>query len=220
VFLSGGEHAEIEALLSVLSTGPVGIGDALGRADASVVSRTCRADGILVKPDVPIAAVDRAFLQHGVARPEPIVAEATTTHGTNRWHYVLTFNAFRQGDPEASRVSLDDIGVGGDVVAYDWRRGTAEVLGAGGGWDVNLPTAGWDYRVLAPVLPSGVAVIGDARLFAPAGDMRIAAVDPTDAGARVTVLGAGERVQLTWWDGAVRTIDVDVPSRGWTVIDV
>jgi hypothetical protein len=220
VFLSGGEHAEIEALLSVLSTGPVGIGDALGRADASVVSRTCRADGILVKPDVPIAAVDRAFLQHGVARPEPIVAEATTTHGTNRWHYVLTFNAFRQGDPEASRVSLDDIGVGGDVVAYDWRRGTAEVLGAGGGWDVNLPTAGWDYRVLAPVLPSGVAVIGDTRLFAPAGDMRIAAVDPTDAGARVTVLGAGERVQLTWWDGAVRTIDVDVPSRGWTVIDV
>jgi hypothetical protein len=217
VFMAGGEHAEIEALLSVLSTGPVGVGDRLGQADASVVRRTCRADGMLVKPDLPIAAVDRAFLQHGVARPEPLVAETRTTHAAGDWHYVLTINAFRQGDPVGSRVSLDDVGVTTPVVAYDWRTGTAELLEPGEGWDVALPAAGWDYRVLAPLLPGDVALIGDTTLFAPAGDMRIAAVD----GRTVTVLGADEHVTLTVWDnGTLRTVDVDVPARGWVTVDL
>ncbi|MEY2474920.1 MAG: hypothetical protein QOG87_235 [Actinomycetota bacterium] len=215
VFMAGGEHAEIEALLSVLSTGPVGLGDRLGRTDPAILRRTCRADGMLVKPDLPIAAVNRAFLQHGVARPEPLIAETTSAHTAGTWRYVLTINAFRQGEAVASRVGLDDIGVTVPVVAYDWRAGSAEVIEPGGGWDVALPAAGWDYRVLAP-LADGIAVIGDASLFAPAGDMRIADVD----GGRVTVLGAGEHVKLTVWDGQLRTIDVDVPARGWTTVDV
>jgi hypothetical protein len=216
VFMAGSEHAEIEALLSVLSTGPVGVGDRLGQADAAVVRRTHRADGILVKPDLPIAAVDRAFLQHGVARPEPLIAETTTTHTAGTWRYVLTINAFRQGDPVTSRVDLADVGATGSVVAYDWRTRTAEVLEPDGGWDVTLPAAGWDYRLLAPVV-DGIAVIGDTDLFVPAGDMRIADVD----GSRVTVLGASaERVALTVWDGSLRTVNVDVPERGWTVVDL
>lgn len=207
-FHAGSEHGEIEALLSALSTGPVGVGDALGKADADVVGRTCRADGVLVKPDVPIAAVDRAFLQHGVARPEPITATATSTHGADTWHYVLTINAFRQGEPVTSRVQLADLGVTEPVVAYDWRARSAEVIEPGGGWDVALPQADWDYRVLAP-LRDGRAVIGDVELFVPAGDMRMRGD---------TVLGApGERVTITVYeDGALRTVDVDIPERGWT----
>ena len=214
-FHAGGEHAEIEALLSVLSCGPVGVGDRLGQADPAVVHRTCRGDGTVVKPDVPIAAVDRAFLQHGVARPEPITATTTTTHAAGTWTYVLTINAFRQGDAVTSRVELADLGVTDPVVAYDWRTRTAEVLEAGGGWDVALAAAGWDYRVLAPLRPDGSALIGDVDLFAPVGDMRIAAVDAVG----VTVLGAGECVQLTEWaDGGLRTIEVDVPARGWITV--
>jgi hypothetical protein len=44
--------------------------------------------------------------------------------------------------------------------------------------------------------------------------MRIADVD---ADGRVTVLGAGEHVSLTVWNGtALQTVAVDVPPRGWT----
>ncbi|NLD75807.1 MAG: hypothetical protein GX643_03975, partial [Acidimicrobiales bacterium] len=57
-----GANGEIEALLSVLSTGPVGLGDRVGRFEFDVAHRTCRADGILIKPDVPIAAIDSAIL--------------------------------------------------------------------------------------------------------------------------------------------------------------
>ena len=67
----GDPHAEIEALLSALSSGPVGIGDRLGRTDRGVVLRTCRPDGLLVKPDVPIAALERCFFRHAHLHPDP-----------------------------------------------------------------------------------------------------------------------------------------------------
>jgi hypothetical protein len=217
VFFSGGEHAEIEALLSVLSTGPVAVGDRLGRADASVIARTHRADGVLVKPDVPIAAIDRAFASHAVARPVLLTAEATTTHGAGTWRYVLTINAFGGAQPVSGRVALADLDVTEPVIAYDWRSRQAARIEPDGGWDVALDPAGWDYRVLAPVLPDGSAVIGDVEVFATAGDMRIAAVD----GGRVTVLGAGEQVELTVWnDGELHTVAVHVPARGWTSVDL
>ena len=57
-----GDNGEPEALLSALSTGPVGLGDRVGRFDPALALRTCRADGILVKPDVPIAATDESML--------------------------------------------------------------------------------------------------------------------------------------------------------------
>ena len=40
-----GENGEPEALLSALSTGPVGLGDRVGRFDPTLALRTCRADG-------------------------------------------------------------------------------------------------------------------------------------------------------------------------------
>ncbi|MEY2430796.1 MAG: hypothetical protein QOC92_521, partial [Acidimicrobiaceae bacterium] len=88
-------HSEVEALLAALSTGPVGIGDALGQADRELVLRTCREDGVLVRPDVPLAAVDRCFAEHPVARATPLVAEAWTDHAAGRWVYAAAFNVSR-----------------------------------------------------------------------------------------------------------------------------
>ena len=51
--------------------GPVGIGDRVGRTDRALVLRTCRADGVLVKPDVPLAALDRCFLRHTSLGADP-----------------------------------------------------------------------------------------------------------------------------------------------------
>ena len=47
------ETREVEALLAALSAGPVGVGDRIGEADVELIRRTCRADGVLVRPDVP-----------------------------------------------------------------------------------------------------------------------------------------------------------------------
>ena len=143
----------------------------------------------------------------------PLVGECWTQHAAGRWAYVVAANVFRGEEPITGRVNLADVGVDGPVVAWDWRRRTAELIEPGGGWDLSLDPLEWDYRVLAPVLPGDVAVFGDVDLFVPAGDMRIGEV----RGGAVTVLGAGETVTITGWSAAdgVWTRDVEVPSRGW-----
>jgi hypothetical protein len=195
--------APAEALLAALSAGPVGIGDRLGRTDRSLVLRTCRADGVLVKPDVPIAALERCFHAHPHLEPEPLLGEAHSVHPAGRWQYVAGFHAWRGDAPIRYRLELADLAElrpPGPVVAYDWRSGDFERLEPDGGLDVELEPGGWDLRVLCPVLPGELTVFGDVERYATAGDRRLRGIRAVAGGVELDVLGApGERVTLAGW---------------------
>ena len=197
------ETREVEALLSALSAGPVGIGDAIGEADVDLIRRTCRADGVLVRPDVPVAATDRAFFDAPVWSGELIVGSAHTQHAAGRWGYAVTCNVGFDRDVRRTRVARADLGADDPdtarVAMFDWRTGSVRCSAADGAYEVALDSAGWDYRVLAPVLAGGIAVIGDPALYACAGDARLADVAVDSGGVVVTVLGANERVRITGW---------------------
>ncbi len=233
-----GTNGEPEALLSALSTGPVGLGDRVGRLDPALALRTCRADGILVKPDVPIAATDASMVGSAAFRSELLVAECFSDHPAGRWSYVLGLHT--NPSEEVVRGSIDLAALGqsapaGDVVAWNWRTGTATRLSPDAVLEVELAKEDWEYLVLAPILPSGLAVIGDVSTFVTAGDARLE-VTATAAGARLLVKGAGETVTITGWAEAaptagdhvvahhpatgVWTIEVAVPDRGWAAVDV
>ena len=138
-------------------------------------------------------------------------------------------------DATVRLADLDDTAPTRDVIAWDWRAGTATRLGPNDEIGGVLSREGWSYHVLAPVLPTGLAVVGDVERFVPAGDARIE-VAATDTGARVVVKGAGEAVTLTGWADAAPTVDgaatsfdpatgiweaaVQVPSRGWAAVEV
>ena len=205
---------EVEALLSALSAGPVGIGDRIGEADIDLIRRTCRADGVLVRPDVPIAAVDRAAFTAPVWSGEPVVATTHTRHAAGRWGYVFTCNV-GSDEPRTARVSFADLGDDlpetAEYAVYAWRTGGIEVLPRGGAFDTSaLARADWDYRILAPVFANGIAVVGDPDVYACAGDTRISAVTAADDGIAVTVLGAGESVRLRGWSRR------PVVARSWS----
>ena len=173
VFLAGSELAPIDALLSLLSTGPVGIGDRLGRADPTVLAPCHRADGLLVKPDVPVAALDDAFVSWPFGRPRLLAGDTWTDHAAGRWRYVVAINPDDRGEtapPLDATVALE---IDAPVVAWDWRARTVDRLDAGDTLAVEgLAPHDWRYWVLAPVV-GGVAVIGDPALYATAGDHRI-----------------------------------------------
>jgi hypothetical protein len=195
---------EIEALLAALSAGPVGVGDAIGEADPALIRRTCRADGVLVRPDVPLAAIDRAAFDAPVWSGALLVGSAHSQHASGRWGYVVTVNVAASKERASTRIALDDVGAdrpAGDVVMFDWRRQRVDVVAAGDSYDVELNHKDWDLRVLAPVLLDRLAVIGDTRLYATAGDARVAdvAVDADGGGVTVTVLGAEETVTIAGW---------------------
>jgi hypothetical protein len=240
-----GDHGEPEALLSALSTGPVGLGDRVGRFDPALAKRTCRADGTLIKPHVPIAATSRSMLVSAGSRPVLMTAESHSDHPAGRWAYVMTMRCSPGDDPVTGDVALADLGESapaGDVVVWDWRAGSARRMGADGHWTASLAQEQWTYHVVAPVLAGGIAVIGDVSKFVPAGDARIEVTERAGGSTgsastvRIVVKGAGERVTITGWaerspsrsDGQVDhdratgiwTTDVDVPERGWTTVEL
>jgi hypothetical protein len=227
--LSQGEpYAEIEALLAALSTGPVAIGDQIGATDREVVMRTCRDDGILVKPDVPLAAIDACFRGNTFVRTEPLIAEAYTDHPAGRWTYVASFHACQSKDPLGFHVALAELGESRPstpVLAFDWRRGEFQRLDADGGWHCSLDFQDWDYRVLCPLLAGGVTVIGDVTKYATVGDHRVAGItcdesaigfavlDHADAIVEVHGYSPSRPVSVSGWvPGAERWIPPD--ARG------
>ena len=49
-------------MLVVLHSGPVGFSDAIGQTNASLIRRTCNANGTLLKPSKPLTTIDRLVL--------------------------------------------------------------------------------------------------------------------------------------------------------------
>ena len=233
-----GANGEPEALLSALSTGPVGLGDRVGRFDDAIVPRICRADGLLVKPDVPVAATSASMLANPAFNPTPLVAECHSDHPAGRWCYVVTMHCCPTDDPVDGVLDLADLDDGrpdGDVVLWDWRTRTAERVGPDHRRPIHLGREDWRYLVLAPLLDSGMAVIGDVEKFVTAGDSRVR-VRAIDGGVSLVVLGAGEDVTVTGWSelpprsstapvvhdpvSGVWELTVAVPARGWTTVEV
>ncbi len=219
---AGAETREVEALLSALSAGPVGIGDRVGAADPALVRRTCRADGALVRPDVPVAAIDRAVFDAPVWTGALLVGSAHTDHAAGRWGYAVTANVGMEPKPNTRHVGFTDLGddcpASAAIAVYDWRTARLDVAPRDGGYEVALEPAGWDYRVLAPVLANGIAVIGDPDVYATAGDARIAEVSLDGDDVTVAVLGANERVRVTGWSARPLAVRAWAPSAGATTI--
>lgn len=229
---------EPEALLSALSTGPVGLGDRVGRFDPALALRTCRADGTLIKPHVPVAATAQSMLTSPGTRPVLLVAECWSDHPAGRWTYLVTARCSPGDGPATGEVRLADLGDAaplGEVVVWDWRAGTARREPRDGRWTKELVAHEWVHEILAPVLDCGIAVIGDVSKFVTAGDARLE-IAPIDGGVRLVVKGAGEQVTITGWStsapvrpgGAVLhdaetgvwTTTVDVPDRGWCTVEM
>jgi hypothetical protein len=199
----GDPHAEVEALLATLSAGPVGIGDRVGRSDRALILRTCRSDGVIVRPDVPVAALDRCWRGHAALEPNPLVGEAHTVHEAGRWTYLVSMNAHRGEQVLSFALPLTDLGpLAPDrpVLAWDWRRRRARRVAPDHAFDLSLAPLDWDYRILCPILPADLTVIGDIDRYATAGDRRLGRVSETPDGLSCDVLGApGERLELVGW---------------------
>jgi hypothetical protein len=215
---NGDVNCKCEALVAALSSGPVGIGDRLGRTDRALVMRTCRQDGMLVKPDVPVAALEVCYHGHPSAEPLLLVGEAHTEHPAGVWHYVVGIHVSRAEGPIVYRFALGDLGPqrqGGPLLAYDYRRGWAERLEASGAepaWVVELEPLAWDYRILCPILPGEIAIVGDVSRYVSAGDARLRDVRAVEGGVAFEALGGpGEHFEVTGWSAR--------PPRGARAID-
>ncbi|CAN8072943.1 unnamed protein product [Agarophyton chilense] len=173
VDIDGDPNAELEACLAVMSAGPVGIGDRLGRTDRELVLKCCRADGLLIKPDVPMTAMEYSMRNEdgflwGVSR-------------SGAWKYILVVRTgIKSRMEEADDTAVREVmkfADGRKKLIYDWRRKTVYTSSC---LEASLRVHEWKLWVLCPVwerVEDGVAtyhsVVGDVSKFATVGDKRL-----------------------------------------------
>ncbi len=157
--ISGDVHAELEALLSAMSGGPVGLGDRIGHTDREIVMRTCDDDGRLRQPDVPIGLIDDCLFG-SPARGERLAwATASTTIGTETWTYVVTINTATAATTLDDSLELAEIGIAEPRHVHEWRHGRG---GACTTLTARLAPRDWALFI---VCPPGSADVGDTTKY-------------------------------------------------------
>jgi hypothetical protein len=181
-------------LLDALSAGPVGTGDELGAEDRANILKAVRADGVIVKPDVPITPLDRMYINDanprntsvaemapdslaGAARgaDSPFLASTWTTDGAVRTAYVFAFS--RSGMVHQTvRFAPAEAGTTSPAVIYDYFAHLVRHVAPGQSFESAIGPGDAAYYIVAPVGPSGIALFGDAGKFVSMGKERIASL--------------------------------------------
>ena len=73
---------ELQAAVAVLSTGPVGPGDAAGAANKSLLMSTCNEEGLLLKPGYPAVPAEVVFVNRAEGLWDPHEGEVNIAHTT------------------------------------------------------------------------------------------------------------------------------------------
>ena len=160
-------------VISTLSAGPVGVGDAIGEINAGNLMAAVRSDGVIIKPDMPLLPIDAMYKSDALGEHAPMVATAVTDFGNLQIHYVFAYPR-RPSDSQVT-VSLDELGISGPVFAYNWVTHNGKLVPPGGSLTMEFKD-GWALQVLSPVSRDGLALLGDTEKITTLGKARFAAI--------------------------------------------
>jgi hypothetical protein len=168
-------------LISTLSAGPVGPGDALGAVNAANLSKSVRRDGVIVKPDVPLVPTDDDYVNDALGLGQPFIATTFTDHTNSKALYVFAYG--ENAGKLATGFKPADFGISSSAFVYDYFAATGRVVTAGSTFNFTtvMPhaTNGGSYFITVPVGPSGIAFLGDTNKFVTRGKKRISTLSDT-----------------------------------------
>ncbi len=176
-------------ILANLSAGPVGTGDAIGKEDKANIMKTCRKDGVLVKPDLPILPVDEDYTNQAADKKLPMVAFTYTKHQSAKTGYVFAFTVDSSGSREVNFTPAK-LGIKGDVVVYDPLTKELNVVRNGSSFNGSLKNEYYTYYIIAPILSQGIAFLGDSGLITATGKKRINEMDNKNGALKIKVMFA------------------------------
>jgi hypothetical protein len=182
-------------LVALLSAGPVGIGDAIGELDSRNLRMAARRDGVLVKPDVPAVPTDETILAEARGSTPPMMVTSHTEFAGYRASYVLTYSY--RTSAGTIQFSPSSLGAQGRVYVLDYLHGSGFAIDSAEQMSFTL-SDGLDYRIVYPILDSGIALFGDLDHPATLGRSRISRVDAAgNGGLSFTVeFAAGEESRV------------------------
>jgi hypothetical protein len=162
-------------LLSTLSAGPVGIGDAIGEENKANLLRAVRGDGVIVKPDAPIVPLDSSYVADAKKTAAPMIAGTYTQQGGIKTEYIFSFNRHKSG-AGPTPFTPAELGLNNQAYVYDYFAGTGKPLEKGATFSAPLGENASTFLIIAPVGRSGIAFLGDKDKFVGTGKQRIASL--------------------------------------------
>ncbi len=207
-----------DVLLSTLSAGPVGIGDEIGREDTNNLFRAVRADGVIVKPDVPALPLDECYMADARHEDSPLVAATYTDHDGLKTVYAIAFNRSKSDDGQL-HFTPRELGFDQPVFVYDYFARNGRRLNPAETVSASLATNGTAYYIVAPFGKSGVAFLGDKGKFVSNGKERVAALKDENKQLTATVLFAPAEDSVVVHGDAVRAPKVIAQSGQAHLLD-
>jgi hypothetical protein len=189
-------------LISTLSGGPVGVGDAVAGFSRQLAA-AARPDGVLVKPDTALVPIDATYLARATGGKAAFAASAETRQGVGRVVYLFAYARTGTGQAPLD-VSPRDLGLSGEVYVYDFFAGKGARQSAADRLIRQVPEEG-AYFVLVPIGRSGIAVLGDTSKFVSLGKKRIAISDDGEVDLKLS-FAPGEAAVTISLDSAARPI--------------
>jgi hypothetical protein len=212
-------------VLSTLSGGMVGVGDAIGKENIANLAQAVRGDGVIVKPDASLVPLDSVYPAVAQDASAPMVAGTYTDHNGLRDGYVFAYA--RNGGSQSISFRPNSLGVNGATYVYNYFTGAGKVVPAGGSF-TDTVSANGSYYVAAPVGPSGIAFLGDSGKFVSLGSKRIAQLSDNGTVHATVIFATGEKSvtlhgyapsapTVTATDGAAGAVSYDSTTHLFTV---
>jgi hypothetical protein len=175
-----------DILLANLMGGEIQLGHRIGEANFDLIRKTYReGDDLVLKPDHPMAPLDRCYIE------QCALAWTSSEIDGRKWFYLL--NLPYSGHLDS--LSMDNLHVSGKWAVYNFDGHSVSVV------DPTTPirlqqTVKHEYLVAAPILPNGMAVLGDVSKFVTMANMRIASVAASETGVDVGVIANSSKSPL------------------------
>jgi len=186
-----------EALVSSLSGGPVGPSDKIGASDSSLILRTCRKDGLLLKPDRPATPIDIMFLynQRLTGGRKPWVVTTESKRGIGKTVYLAAFNLWPESMFQPF-VTFAEAGISGKHLIYNYLTGDYRIGSDRINFGIMPPEKAF-YYVLCPLLENGMALIGETGKFITMSAKRFPSVKLIEGELVLSIEGVpGEKITL------------------------
>lgn len=183
-------------ILSVLSSGPVGTGDAIGKENKSNIMLACREDGQIIRPDVPVLPLDKDYVSLAEHQSVPLLAYTYTKHDNIQTDYLFAF-CNKSNSKRSLTFTPEEIGIRGNAVVYNPLSKSVRALSSGELFTDTLSQKNYTYYIIAPVTASGIAFLGDAGKIAATGKKRIASIEQAGKTLKVEILFAPGEKEVT-----------------------
>ncbi|MFX0137877.1 MAG: hypothetical protein ACFFDN_29820, partial [Candidatus Hodarchaeota archaeon] len=166
---------ELETLMCNLSAGVVGPGDPVGHLNRELLMKTCREDGLLLKPDRPLTAIDFMFKKHSTY----YITSTFSKKAELIWYYILVMNLFPKRVKNKS-FKLEELGISGNYILYDYNKKTFQEISIDTQISQSLKKNEYKYYILAPIINGNIAIIGNPEKFVTCSNKQFPSIKYTD----------------------------------------